>query len=251
MVTIDKNYTAMRILPTSSLSQITSNKEVQERAKTDISNRIQRNPSNGDVLLEFPIVNHSPSKKVEQLRSDELITLYRQLRYFGVETDLSFLTYSTRNHTTDEVVRELLANVGVCWHSEEVVISLGQVKINIDAGQPLIFSMYDSKELDDRIIQRSEDRKKITDWVQWKNSLLKKTPDSKSVADWSQWKTDLLKYRNFHVIGSQRHMSYATIIGYNDDTREIAFSTPNNIYEPVIWLTEEEIRAIADGNASY
>lgn len=243
VTSINAQTSSLRILPKSSLDYREFCMQACKTAKIKSSERIRRDSSNGDVILEIPMVDCGPSESYKES------ALCRILKFYGQEADLEFLKHCWP-HDPEDVVVSILSNTGTRWNIKAAGITVNSVKHCIDSGKPLFVPIYATEQIDRRVSERMRNRKGVFDWVKWKGEFLKKNLDSVAVNDWKKWKSDIDALRSFQSKGTM-YQRYANIIGYNEQTREIAYTIPSTNSYPVIWLTEEEMRVISSELASY
>lgn len=234
---------SLRILPREALNYRDLCRKAVEQARSDFPRRIKRDSMNGDVTLELPVVDTGDKECYEAA------VLCRILKYYGQEADLDFFEFRTaQDH--EEIAGTLLRNAGIDWHRRSLGITVGNVKQCIERGQPLFVPIIATEEMDRRVADRIRNRKNIVEWTRWKSDFLKKPISVDSSADWNKWRDGLAAMRAYQVKGV-KYYRYANIIGYNERSREIAYTLPSTNSEPILWLTEEEMRAITTESASY
>ena len=104
------------------------------------------------------------------------------------------------------------------------------IKPYIDRGQPVLWTVYGPGQFKSLLKKRSADRAAVTDWNDWvSNGLGPARAKAQSLPSRGQAHTCL-------------------IIGYNENTRELAVSNPWGPAYNIGWITQEEAHYINQGS---
>ncbi len=227
----DGEYVALRIVPT----RVADGEAIERVKDTELRERLEkrvvRRP-NGDVILsEIPMVDQGPKGYCVPA------TWARALRYLGIEADM----YSLAMAGSTEVgggtsivamqagVSDLVRQHGRRMDAGGGRISLQTVAREIDRGLPIMWTMYVVPLLDERVSERSLQRESVTDWEAYGKLL---EPYRKAA-------------RSIRTDRDNGHM--CMIVGYNEETDEIAISDSWGPSYAERWMTEEEANAISAG----
>jgi Peptidase_C39 like family len=228
LVELPGEYVALRILPTAVLDDADSSKKAFAAAKRDLPRRVEKRP-NGDVLI-------SDLPMSDQGRKGYCVpaTFERLLRYYGLPADMNVLAMAgkTKAGGGTSISQIIGATQSVVYDAGGTIMprnfsgNIQEIKPLIDAGKPLIFAHYSTKEFNKRVDGRMERRIAITNWNDWTTKFLpalKKGAPLKPEPEYG------------HV---------CLIIGYNEKTREIAITDSWGPAATERWMTEEEARQI-------
>lgn len=224
-------YVALRIVPTA----VADGDGIERVADTVLRDRLAKrvvHRPNGDVILsDIPMVDQGPKGYCVPA------TWERALRYLGIEADM----YSLAMAGSTEVgggtsvlamqagVNDLVRQYGRRMETSAGRISLQRVAKEIDDGLPIMWTIFVVRDVDRAVTERSRQRE--------------------SVSDWDAYRTLLEPYRkNARSIRTDRddgHM--CMIVGYNEETDEIAVSDSWGPSYAERWMTEEEANAISQG----
>ncbi len=224
-------YVALRILPTA-----VADGEGIERVKDTVlrdrlANRVVRRP-NGDVILsEIPMVDQGPKGYCVPA------TWERALRYLGIEADMYSLAMAGSTQVgggTSLLAMQAGVNDLVRQHGRRMDTSGGRITMQrvakeIDDGLPIMWAMFVERAVDRAVTERSLQRESVSDWDAYR-ALLK--PHRKNA-------------RGIRTDRENGHM--CMIIGYNEETDEIAISDSWGPSYAERWITEEEANAISQG----
>ena len=221
-------YLMLRIVPTRELDDEDSSKKAFSKAKQELTKRVTRR-ANGDVII-------SDLPMVDQGRKGYCVpaTFERLLRYYGLPVDMNLLAMAGKTEagggTSISQIQSATCNViadsGGAIHPRNFSGSIQEIKPLIDAGKPLIFAHFSTREFNKRVDDRMERRLAVTNWDDWTTKFLP------SMKKGSPLKPD-------HLYG---HV--CLIIGYNDKSREIAITDSWGPSTTERWMTEEEARQI-------
>jgi hypothetical protein len=229
LVELPGEYVALRILPTSVLDDADSSKKSFAAAKRDLPRRVEKRP-NGDVLI-------SDLPMSDQGRKGYCVpaTFERLLRYYGLPADMNVLAMAgkTKAGGGTSISQIIGATQSVVYDAGGTIMprnfsgSIQEIKPLIDAGKPLIFAHYSTKEFNKRVDGRMERRSNF------------------SPADWSsKVLPDFKKRQGAPLKPDPEYGHVCLIIGYNEKTREIAITDSWGPAATERWMTEEEARQI-------
>jgi hypothetical protein len=234
LLTSPKNqYVALRILPTASLEDRQSAEKSFSQARAALAERVERRP-NGDVII-------SDLPMVDQGRKGYCVpaTFERLLRYYGLSEDMNVLAMAgqtgpgggTRISDIQTATYSMLSDAGARVLHPNFNGSLLEIKPYIDAGKPILFPLYSTRRFNERVDERMQKRITVSDWKEWKEKFL----------------PSLAKSENLVQDVDRAHV--CLIIGYNEQTREIAISDSWGPAATERWMTEEEARQIRQGQS--
>ena len=225
-------YVGLQILP----SEVADNRGIAARisdteARNQAKGNVERRP-NGDVLVgNIPMVDQGPKGYCVPA------TFERYIRYMGLTTDMYLLALAGQTQAGGgtsparllEGVSSMLRRNNRSLSEIRKMPDMRTVKKYIDEGRPLMWTLFSTSHFNSLSNARTHARAAATDWDEWEKSLREPRRDIK----------------NRSVGTSGAHM--ALIIGYNDDTGEIAFSDSWGSAYKERWLTEEELVAFSQG----
>jgi hypothetical protein len=199
----------------------TSDTVIREHAKSNIENR-----KGGDVVInDIPMVDQGPKGYCVPATAE------RAMRFMGLPADMYILANAGgTGYGGGTSVEALLQGVGKViraksrsfdsWDGE---MKIKEIARHIDKGIPIIWALYSTKEFNDTANKRTETRKSVTDWAEWKSKVTSEAASNTLTKD----------KETAHVV---------LIIGYNKDTGEIAFSDSwgERFKERWITITEAE-----------
>jgi hypothetical protein len=227
LVDINRDYAAIRFLPTAQFDDPFLGRRNFVATKENISKRILRG-ENGDVCLELPMIDQGAKGYCV------VATYARVLRYYGLRGDMDQLAHAantdyqkgTRGTDAMNATYNDLLNAGARI-SPNVSINIGDIKPHIDRGQPVIWGMIVTPELMKRVNARREARKQMKDPDAWSTKLAGDRANTFKLAQTS---------------GDSPTGGYhcALIIGYNQKTREVAMSNSFGEKYAVDWIPIEE-----------
>lgn len=226
-------FVALRVLPPRFLETEGELNEIKDRdLKKILASRVVRR-KNGDVVVsEIPMVNQGPKGYCVPA------TWERYLRYLGIPADMYALarvgssgygggTYlAPIAEAVDDMARVFGRKLEYVDHS----LDPDDIADYIDDGLPLMWAVYSDNHLYKEVInKRTRERKKTSDWDEWKRKL--------------EGIRDALEDNRPSRTGGHVCM----IIGYNEKTGEIATSDSWGPAFEERWMTEEEAQALSMG----
>lgn len=233
LVAVSKEYASIRILPTEAADQNGKVGRISDdELKESLRSRVEKR-SNGDVVIQqIPMVDQGPKGYCVPA------TFERQLRYLGIPCDLYLLAMKAGTQLgggtyVDGMIESIKSLCSIYGRSIQFPKAEFETKIlakSIDQGILLIWTCLVNREHDHKVSKKSIERLKVQNWEDWKQELLQDR------------KEENLPTRD--IKGGHVRM----IIGYNADTREVAFSDSWGERFVERWMTYEEAEAITQGN---
>ena len=233
LVSARDEYVALRIVPTAELDDTRGVDRVADAdLRARLAGRVERR-DNGDVVIrDIPMVDQGPKGFCVPA------TMERMLRHLGIPADMYLLAMAANTRpgggtTVDDVVYAVKDKVR--RHGRRVVPFGGRpddetVRRWIDQGVPVLWALQTSDPVDQHINRQSRERSAVVDWAAWKTSLTAVRRNARTMARGAD---------EGHV---------CLIIGYNDETGEIAISDSWGPGYAERWITGEEAAAISQGS---
>jgi Peptidase_C39 like family len=227
------NYIALRILPSQAFMDAQADRKNFMKTREELPRRIIRR-DNGDVYLEMPMIDQGPKGFCVPA------TLARVLRYYGLRGDMDVIAKAANSSSSGgtsgvaaaAAVYAQLINAGAHIIPNSVGVFLGEIKAHIEQGQPIIWGMWPTQDFMNVAIKRNKERESVTDWNSWR----KKINSEKAKA---------------MQLGMKREMGhYALIIGYNQQSGEVAISSSWGEDWIAKWVLIEEARAVTQSPGS-
>ena len=168
-------------------------------------------------------------------------TWERVMRYMGVPADMYVLAMAgntTAGGGTSVTAIAAGAKEAIMRGGRQLVFESGKIntlniKKCIARGLPVMWAVCVDRGFDDSLTARTKERAQMSDPQAWKKQL----DDDRKAAR---------KIKNNPLNGHVR-----MIIGYNETTREIAFSDSWGAGAAERWMTEEEAQAISQGGYQF
>lgn len=229
-------YVALRILPTAVADLQGKSRIPDAELRQRLASRIETRP-NGDVVLkDIPMVDQGPKGYCVPA------TWERVMRYMGIPADMYILAMagntSAGGGTSISAIaagaKEAITRGGRQLAFESGRITTLNVKKCISRGLPIMWAVTVNRDFDNSLTQRTRERAGMTDPKAWKDGLAAARKDAKKIP--------LNPARDGHV---------RMIIGYNEQTGEIAFSDSWGAVGEERWMTQEEAQAISQGGYQY
>ena len=221
-------YVALRIVPTSVFDDADAARKSFSAAKTKLASRVQHR-DNGDVIIgDIPMVDQGQKGYCVPA------TFERILRYYGLSEDMNVLAMAgqtdagggTSVNDIQSATYAMIRDAGGTITSRNFSGNIQEIKSTIDAGKPILFTHYSTREFNRRVDERMIHRIAVTDWEGWKSRFLP-------------------SMRNSVPLKHDRESGHVClIIGYNEKTGEIAISDSWGPSATERWMTEEEARQI-------
>ncbi len=227
----DGEYVALRIVPSAEADGSDVERVKDTVLRERLAKRVVRR-DNGDVVLsDIPMVDQGPKGYCVPA------TWERALRYLGVEADMYSLAMAgstevgggTSLREMQAGVNDLVRQYGRRMDTSAGRLTLQKVAKEIDDGLPIMWAMFIERSVDQAVTLRSRQREAVSDWGAYKKLL---EPYRKAA-------------RSIRTDRENGHM--CMIIGYNEETDEIAISDSWGPTYAERWITEEEANAISQG----
>ena len=187
---------------------------------------------NGDIIIKnIPMVNQGPKGYCVPA------TFERYLRYMQIQANMYLLAMAGQTRVGGgtylseiiEAVEGYLSSQNRSLKRMQATIDVRTVQKYIDDGLPVIWAMYSTQDYNFYASQRTTKRYSVTDWDAWRETLKKEERE-----------IQLEKVRN---------TSHAClIIGYNEDTGEIAVSDSWGPEYEERWISAEHARQVSQGS---
>ncbi len=232
LAAVEDEYLALRIMPPELADQRGRPEKINNTgAKKAAAANVQESDF-GDVTIDnIPMVDQGPKGYCVPA------TLERCLRYMGIRADMYALAMAgsteigggTYISSIIEGTADYVRSSGRQFQQISGDVSVDSVSKYIDNGQPVLWAMYSTHEYNLIVNAITKARMKATDRKEWEKSraaLLKKSPKLKTDAE------------SGHV---------CLIVGYNEDTGELAVSDSWGPEYELRWITEDEAQDISQG----
>ncbi len=229
-------YVALRVLPTALFDDSNAERRSFTATKELISKRVVHRP-NGDVIItDLPMVDQGAKGYCVPA------TYERVLRYYGLSADMNLLAMAgqTQAGGGTSVANIAMAAYGYVREAGGKILSgisgskITDIQPYIDKGEPVLWALYSSEELNNRLGERMRQREGVT--------------DSTTAKEWSQKTLPAARQSAKTLPKKEGHV--CLIIGYNHDTHEIAISDSWGPEYAERWLTEEETQAVNQGDST-
>ncbi|MEM6884111.1 MAG: hypothetical protein AAF571_03710 [Verrucomicrobiota bacterium] len=229
----DGEYVSLRITKPEFADNRGITDSVSDRELREILQKRVIRRDNGDVIIsEIPMADQGPKGYCVPA------TWERYLRYLGIPADMYVLARAgssgygggTYIGPIAEAVDDLAGDFGRKMDDTRADLEPKKLAKYIDQGLPIMWVVYaESRLYMSGINERTEERSKVSDWEAWNEQL---QPAREAVEDMN----------NLRVGG---HV--CMIIGYNEETREIATSDSWGENYVERWMTVEEAEAMSQG----
>ena len=202
----------------------TLDKVIRERALANLERR-----ENGDVVVgDIPMVDQGPKGYCAPATAE------RAMRYLGVPADMYILANAGQSGfgggTSVEVLLDGMAsqirNKRRSFDSWTGEMKMRDIVKHVDKGLPLMWTLYSTEEFNDTANRRTKERKEVTDWA--------------------AWKTKVAEEANANAMAKDRTKGHVVlIVGYNQETNEIAFSDSWGERYKERWITLQEAQMVS------
>lgn len=225
-------YVALRIMPSSSADSGGKARISDSEMKTRLASRVEHR-ANGDVILrDIPMVDQGPKGYCVPA------TWERVMRYMGIPADMYVLamaggTQAGGGTSTADIawaVKDAVTGAGRRLEKVAVKMTPAGVAKFIDDGVPVMWAMFSTDEFNALADERTTARRTMADPTAWSAAL---EPARKAA---KKMRTDR---ENGHV---------CMIIGYNEQTGELAVSDSWGPGFAERWITAEEAQAVSQGD---
>jgi hypothetical protein len=232
LAAVEDEYIALRIMPPE-LAESWGRPAYQsdETVRQAAEDNVQENAF-GDVLIQnIPMVNQGPKGYCVPA------TIERCLRYMGIRADMYTLAMAGRTTigggtSLSAIIDGTSAYVRRSSRDMETIseeVSIKNVSEYIDAGQPLMWTMSSTKAYNALANTITKQRSGVTDPKEWRKQL-----------------RDIL--RDAPKLNKDPRAGHlCMIVGYNDETDEIAVSDSWGPRFELRWITVEEANAVSNG----
>jgi hypothetical protein len=199
-----------------------------------LKSRVDKRP-NGDVIItDIPMVDQGPKGYCGPA------TWERYLRYLGIPADMYILANAAQAKPGGGTNPELLAASVYSYVRQygrkprpiRGSVSIKYIRDYIDDGLPIMWNMVVDRNLNRIFSIRSQARKDVDDWSQWRRVL-----------ETSQRQTSSLEW-------DIQEAHTCMIIGYNPLTEEICISDSWGSHYEERWILEIEAEKISLGSLS-
>ena len=233
LVSVRDEYVALRIVPPASFQDGARVQRVPDDViRARLAGRVEHRP-NGDVVIrDIPMVDQGPKGFCVPA------TMERMLRHLGIPSDMYLLAMAANTDPGGgTVVDDVVAAVRQTAqrHGRRVVNLSGRPDPSvlapwIKAGIPVLWAINTSMSIDNLINERTRQRREVTDWGAWDESLKPARREARKLAREAD---------EGHV---------CLITGFNAETGEIALSDSWGPGYEERWITEEEAKEISQGS---
>ena len=233
LVSVRDEYVALRILPPESLDEGRRAQRVPDDViRARLAERVERRPNGDMVIRDIPMVDQGPKGFCVPA------TMERMLRHLGIPSDMYLLAMAANTDPGGgTVVDDVIAAVRQTAqrHGRRVANVSGRPDPSvlapwIEAGIPVLWAINTSMSIDNLINERTSERREVTDWAAWKESLKLARREARKLAREAD---------EGHV---------CLITGFNAETGEIALSDSWGPGYEERWITEEEAQEISQGS---
>jgi hypothetical protein len=224
-------YVAVRVIPVSVADGEATERVSRSELKDKLGQRVERR-ENGDVILkDMPMVDQGPKGYCSPA------TWERVMRYVGIPADMYILAMAgstsvgggTSSSNMMYGVSDVIRRNGRRIVTDGGRITTRSVARSIDQGLPMIWQMMVVDEVNESVTSRSLQRLSVTDWAAYQELL-------------KPWRSAARRIRK-----NEGGAHICMIIGYNDETKEIAISDSWGPEFSERWITEEEANMISNG----
>jgi hypothetical protein len=225
-------YVALRILTTESADSGGKSRIPDSVIREAVANRIEKR-ANGDVILkDMPMVDQGPKGYCVPA------TWERVMRYMGVPADMYTLakagdTQAGGGSSIDAIsagAGQSIIQAGRRIESPAMKIDAAGISRFIDRGLPIMWTLFSSKDFNNAVNSRIQERKSMGDITEWKKVLAAARKE----------------VRKFRPERDSAHV--CMIIGYNKQTGEIAISDSWGTAFAERWITPEEAAAVSQSS---
>jgi len=223
------DFVALQILPIHDANALGKPRPPDSSRRNLLFSRIGKRP-NGDVILTgLPKIRYpNPACRIPA-------TWESVMRYIGIPADSHLLAMALVEKQASPAsgdaippkFREAARQGGYQVDTESGKASARTVKKYIDSGIPVVWTTPSMASIQSEVNSRMNDRALMNNPVEWKKYLALARSTAKK------------------PIFSPVSNSVTVIIGYNEETGEIAISDPCDLTTDVRWITQEEAFALS------
>lgn len=224
-------YVSLRILPSASADAGGKSRLADQVIRERAASRVERRPNGDVVITDIPMVDQGPKGYCVPA------TWERVMRWMGVPADMYVLamagnTGAGGGTSGDDIMwgaRDAVTRAGRRLDSPSLKPVPSSVAEFIDRGLPVMWGMFSTPEFNRAADGRLAARRDMTDPAAWSGSLAR----AREAAG------DLVKDP------AAAHL--CLIIGYNEQTGELAVSDSYGPGHEERWITAEEAAAVSQG----
>lgn len=228
----DGEYASLKIMT----SELADNKGLAEKLSDARLRQLTienvQTADNGDVVINnIPMVNQGPKGYCVPA------TFERYLRYMQISADMYLLAMAGQTQigggsslaNTMDAISDYVSSQNRSMKKLNSEIRLRSLRKYIDRGLPIIWTMFSTSDYNAFANQRSKERSRTKDWDAWKKRCRDESHDVELQKD----------YATAHA---------CMIIGYNEETDEIAVSDSWGPKYQIRWVTATQAEQISQGS---
>jgi hypothetical protein len=235
LVMVPNEYITLKIFPSTDFDNTDAERITFSKITQSLPSQVQHLP-NGDVIIpDIPMIDEGSDGTMSAPTS-----MIRLLRYYGLEGDLNALSATAvaanlKASNNFASLTNILPTINSQLNAVGARIVYVQggniplIKPYIDRGQPVLWSVYGDGKFKSLLKERATERDSVVDWTDWKNNGLSQARASAQ------------------TLPSRGKAHTCLIIGYNENTGEIAISNAWGSSYNVGWLTQQEAHYINQG----
>ncbi len=233
LTSVRDGYTAVRILPSSDLDNLGTERLSDRELRETLAARVLRRPGGDVVLQDLPMVDQGPKGFCVPA------TVERTLRYLGLPADMYLLAVAGGTEAGGGTrISDILAAIDplVRRHGRRILresggITLDRVARQVDAGLPILWALNTSAAIDEAISRRTAERTATGDSQAWLKVLERER-------------------RTIPALARRADEAHVCLItGYNRTTGEIAISDSWGPGYEERWITASEAAALSQGDS--
>lgn len=232
LAAVEDEYLALRIMPLELADKRGRPEKINNTNAKEMARANVKTNDFGDVLIEnIPMVDQGPKGYCVPA------TLERCLRYMGIRADMYALAMAGKTsigggtYVRDiiEGTTDFVRQAGRQMQTIKKDVSVRDVKKYIENGQPILWTMYSTNDynlITNSITRQRSKAKDLKSWKKTLSELIKQSPKLDEEPD-------------------QGHV--CLIVGYNDDSNELAVSDSWGPEYELRWISEDEAQDISQG----
>lgn len=227
----DGEYVSLKIMTSEAADNKGRAEKLSDAALRKLTTENIINRPNGDVLIgNIPMVNQGPKGYCVPA------TFERYLRYMQIPADMYILAMAGQTSvgggtSLSAIISSIdgyIASQSRSMKQEREEIKVRNIQKHIDKGLPIIWTLFSTKDYNTIANKRTKERRDVTDWKQWADTIESETRDIELQKD----------YNTAHA---------CMIIGYNKDTNEIAVSDSWGPSFQERWISAELAEQVSQG----
>ncbi|MDQ8207577.1 hypothetical protein QEH52_08655 [Coraliomargarita sp. SDUM461003] len=228
----DGEYTSLRIMPNSVADNKGRGEKLSDASLRKLTVENVVSEANGDIWVgNIPMVNQGPKGYCVPA------TFERYLRYMQIPADMYILAMAGQTQigggtSLSKIIDSIDSYVSSQNRTMKRIngeLKLRTVQKYIDQGLPIIWTMFSSRAYNEFVNQRSLERRNNSNWESWETRCKNETRQVELDQD---------------LMASHACM----IIGYNEETEEIAVSDSWGPSYAVRWLPIEQAQQVSQGS---